>query len=78
MLEAEIVKGRRHRTAPVEPHPDQVATAERLHDALLKSTGREVDARPHRLGFQVVMDQEAVERLTALLVPRPASGGGMA
>jgi ParB family chromosome partitioning protein len=69
MLEADIARARRHRPAPLEPHPDQVAIAERLRDVLLKSTGCEVSARPYRLGYQVTMDKAAVERLTTLLEP---------
>ena len=69
-LEAEIARGVRPSTRPGEPHPDQVAAAARLHDLLAGATGCEIEARPHRLGYQLILDQDAVDRLSALLVPR--------
>jgi ParB family chromosome partitioning protein len=68
-LEDEIARGERARSEPAAPHPDQVAAAVRLHDLLAQATGCEIVARPHRLGYQLILDQEAVDRLTVLLVP---------
>ncbi len=67
-LEAEIAKGVARRPRRAEPHPDQVAAAANLHDLLVDATGCEVDARPHRRGYQLILDQSAVDRLAALLV----------
>jgi ParB family chromosome partitioning protein len=68
-LEAEIARGLRPRREPARPHPDQVAAATRLHDLLVKATGCEIDARPHRLGYQLILDQHGLDRLIALLDP---------
>lgn len=73
-LETEIARGARPRPQPPQPHPDQVAAAVRLHDILAQATGREIKTRPHRHGYQVILDQDAVDRLTSLLVA--ASGNG--
>ena len=69
VLEAEIARGAHPRPRPAEPHPDQVAAAARLHDLFARATGCEIDARPHRLGYQIILDQSAVDRLTNMLVP---------
>lgn len=69
-------------TAPTNA---QEAAAARLQNALAKVTGCDAHARPHRLGYQVILDQAAGEQLirfpdamtpgTELNVPRdtPAS-----
>ncbi|MGH8302254.1 MAG: ParB/RepB/Spo0J family partition protein [Steroidobacteraceae bacterium] len=62
-LESEIARGRRARTTPERPHPDHEATAARLEDALTKAIGCDARARPHRDGYQVILDQAAGERL---------------
>ncbi len=67
-LEAEIAKGATRRPRRAEPHPDQVAAAANLQDLLVGATGCEVDARPHRRGYQLILDQSAVDRLAAVLV----------
>ena len=66
-LESEIARGRRARPTPERPHPDHEATAIRLQDALTKATGCEAQARPHRAGYQVTLDQAAGERLIRML-----------
>jgi hypothetical protein len=48
--------------------------AAKLHDLFARATGCEIDARPHRLGYQVILDQDAVDRLTALLLPAGFDG----
>ncbi len=66
-LDAEIARGAHPRSRPSEPHPDQVATAARLHDLFGQATGYEVEARSHRRGYQIILDQRAVDRLATLL-----------
>ena len=68
-LEAEIARGAEPRPRASDPHPDQVAAAARIHDLLAQATGCEIQARPHRLGYQLILDQDAVDRLTRLLQP---------
>jgi ParB family chromosome partitioning protein len=70
-LEAEIARGSELRPRAADPHPDQVVAAARLHDLLAQATGCEIQARPHRLGYQLILDQDAVDRLTRLLQPDP-------
>jgi ParB family chromosome partitioning protein len=67
-LEAEIARASPPRARPAESHPDQVASAARLHDLFAQATGCEIEARPHRLGYQIILDQSAVDRLTNMLL----------
>ena len=62
-LEAEIARGPQTRRRSSEPHPDQVAIAAKLHDLLARATGCEIQARPHRLGYRVILDQGAGQLL---------------
>jgi ParB family chromosome partitioning protein len=66
MLEAEI---RRGAGAPRERaiHPDHAAAAERLQDAINTAIGTDIRARPHRSGYQLLLDQSAADRLVTLL-----------
>lgn len=73
-LEAEIARGARRRARPADPHSDQVAAATHLHDLLAWATGCEVEARPHRVGYQLILDQQAADRLTSLLEPAGFDG----
>jgi ParB family chromosome partitioning protein len=66
-LEAEIAQGPEPPPRAAGPHPDQVAAASRLHDVFALATGCEIRARPHRAGYQLILDQDAVDRLTTLL-----------
>jgi ParB family chromosome partitioning protein len=66
-LEAEIARGLNPRPKPPTPHPDHEAAAARLEEALAKATGSNARARPHRLGYQVILDQAAGERLIQFL-----------
>jgi ParB family chromosome partitioning protein len=66
-LESEIARGRRARPTPGRPHPDHEATAVRLEDALTKTIGCEAQARPHRDGYQVILDHAAGECLIRVL-----------
>ncbi len=67
-LEAEIARGAKPRRQPSEPHPDRLAAADELHDVLALATGCEIQTRPHRLGYQLILDQDAVDRLKKLLL----------
>ena len=66
-LEAEIARPTIPRPKPPTPHPDHQAAAARLEEALTKATGCDARARPHRLGYQVILDQAAGERLIQFL-----------
>ncbi len=66
-LETELARRPNPRPKPPPPHPDHEAAAARLQDALAKATGCHAQARPHRLGYQVILDQAAGERLIGLL-----------
>ena len=66
-LEAEIARRSNPRPKPPTPHPDHEAAAARLEEALAKATGCDARARPHRLGYQVILDQAAGERLIRFL-----------
>ena len=52
---------------PPTPHPDHEAAAVTLEEALAKATGCDARARQHRLGYQVIVDQAAGERLIRFL-----------
>jgi ParB family chromosome partitioning protein len=66
-LEAEIARSTESRQRPPEPHPDHEAAAARLQDAISKATGCTARARPHRSGYQVILDQVAADQLARLL-----------
>jgi ParB family chromosome partitioning protein len=66
-LEAEIARGHNPRPKPPTPHPDHEAAAARLEEALARATGCDARARPHGLGYRVILDQAAGEWLVRLL-----------
>lgn len=66
-LEAEIGHAPHSRPDQQRPHPDHEAAAARLQDALARATGCDARARPHRQGYQVILDRAASERLIRLL-----------
>jgi ParB family chromosome partitioning protein len=68
-LKPDITRTGQPRHRPEAPHPDQLAAATTLHDLFARATGCEITAQPHRLGYQIILDQDAVERLTAMLMP---------
>ncbi len=68
-LEGEIARAGQPLRPSSQSHPDQVAAAAKLHDLLAQATGCEITARPHRLGYQLILDQNAIDRLTELLKP---------
>jgi ParB family transcriptional regulator, chromosome partitioning protein len=67
-LEAEIARLARPTKRRHIPQSDQTAASAELEDAIAKATGCQVQATPHRLGFQIVLDQVAAERLARVLV----------
>jgi len=69
-LEAEIARGASPRSQTRGRGAEQEAAAARLHDAIVDATGCDVRARPHRNGYQVIMDQEAADRLAQVLCDR--------
>jgi len=66
-LEAEIARTSEPRRRRREPHPDQAAAATRLQEAITHATGYDAEARPHRRGYQIILDHNAAERLSSLL-----------
>jgi ParB family transcriptional regulator, chromosome partitioning protein len=68
-LEAEIVRGAASRPTRAAPHPDHIAAAATLEETISRALGTDVQARPHRRGFQLLLDQAAVHRLLQLLEP---------
>jgi len=66
-LEAEITRGTESRPAPAAPPPDHVAAAATLEDTIRRALGTGVKARPHRRGYQLLLDQAARDRLVQLL-----------
>jgi ParB family transcriptional regulator, chromosome partitioning protein len=67
VLEAEISRGAKPATPRRMEDPDQCAAAAKLQDAIANATGCEARARPHRRGFQIILDQAAADRLTRIL-----------
>ena len=72
-LEAEIARSQKPRSSHAELHPDHQATAVRLQDALARVTGCDVQARPHRDGYTLVINRHAAARLAQLLESAPSS-----
>ncbi len=66
-LEAEIAGAATTRPTRSGPAADQTAAAVRLEDALTRATGCEVRARPHRQGYQIILDHHGAQRLEQLL-----------
>jgi ParB family chromosome partitioning protein len=65
-LEAEIVRAESH-PARAAAHPDHVAAAATLEDTIGKVLRVAVQARVHRRGYQLLLDQAAADRLLRLL-----------
>ncbi|MGH2869078.1 MAG: ParB/RepB/Spo0J family partition protein [Solirubrobacteraceae bacterium] len=66
-LESAIARQDTLRQPTREPHPDHQAAAAKLEDAITKATGCDARARPHRHGYQLILDQAAAEKLASLL-----------
>ena len=52
---------------PSSPDPDQCAVATRLEEAITRAIGCEATAKPHRSGFQILLDHPAADRLARAL-----------
>jgi ParB family chromosome partitioning protein len=70
-LEAEIAGGFEPRVTRAAPHPDQLAMAATLEDSISKVLGVGVKARPHKSGYQLLLDQAAGDRLLRVLRSEP-------
>ena len=66
-LEKEIDRRAESRPARAAPHPDHVESAATLGDTISRVLGADVQARVHRRGYQLLLDQAAAERLVRLL-----------
>jgi ParB family transcriptional regulator, chromosome partitioning protein len=66
-LESEITRA----VKPIAPRPspdaDQCAVATRLEEAITRAIGCEASAKPHRNGFQILLDHPAADRLARAL-----------
>lgn len=69
--ETEITRASKSRRKHSRPNADHAAAAARLEDVLSKATGSGIRARPHRDGYQLLLDKQAADRLVELLAPRP-------
>lgn len=66
-LEAEISRAAKQHPVRAAAHPDHFAAAAVLEDTISRALGVAVEARPHRRGFQLLLDQPAGDRLVQLL-----------
>jgi ParB family transcriptional regulator, chromosome partitioning protein len=66
-LEAEIAHGAASARSRAVPHPDHLAAAATLEETVSKALGVGIQARPHRSGYQLLLDQAAGDRLVLLL-----------
>jgi len=74
-LEAEIVRGAQSRPTRRAPQADHVVAAATLEETISKALGIGIQVRPHRSGYQLLLDQAAKDRLVQLLaVELPGNG----
>jgi ParB family chromosome partitioning protein len=66
-LESEIARAAKPAPESPVPDPDQRAVAARLEDAITRAIGCEAAAKPHRNGFQILLDHPAADRLARAL-----------
>lgn len=66
-LESEIARAAKPTAERPAPDPDQCAVAARLEDAITRAIGCEASAKPHRKGFQILLDHPAADRLARAL-----------
>lgn len=66
-LEAEIAWASKPAAPRAAPDPDQCAVATRLEEAISRALGCEASTKPHRLGFQILLDHSAADRLVRAL-----------
>jgi ParB family chromosome partitioning protein len=66
-LEAEVLRGRESGRQRPTPHPDHVAAAATLEETISRALGVSVQARPHRSGYQLLLDQAGTDQLVRVL-----------
>ena len=66
-LENEIARAAKPPAPRSSPDPDQCAVATRLEEAITRAIGCEATAKPHRNGFQILLDHPAADRLARAL-----------
>jgi ParB family transcriptional regulator, chromosome partitioning protein len=66
-LEGEITRATRPASPRSSPDEDQCAVATRLEEAITRAIGCEATAKPHRNGFQILLDHPAADRLARAL-----------
>ncbi len=66
-LENEIARAAKPPAPRSSPDPDQRAVATRLEEAITRAIGCEATAKPHRNGFQILLDHPAADRLARAL-----------
>jgi len=66
-LESEISRAAKAPASRAAPDPDQCAVATRLEEAITRAIGCEAKAKPHRGGFQILLDHPAADRLARAL-----------
>ena len=66
-LESEIARAAKPAAERPAPDPDQCAVAARLEDAITRAIGCEATAKPHRKGFQILLDQPGADGLARAL-----------
>jgi hypothetical protein len=66
-LENEIAQAAKPPAQRSSPDPDQRAVATRLEEAITRAIGCQATAKPHRHGFQILLDHPAAERLVRAL-----------
>jgi ParB family chromosome partitioning protein len=68
-LEAEIARAAKPAASRRPPDADHRAAADRLQETITRAIGCEAEARPHRRGFQIILDRDAAEHLARQLAP---------
>ena len=66
-VENEITRTAKPPARRSSPDPDQRAVATRLEEAITRAIGCEATAKPHRNGFQILLDHPAADRLARAL-----------
>jgi ParB family chromosome partitioning protein len=66
-LEAEIARAAKPPATRSSPDADQYAVASRLEQAITRAIGCDATAKPHRSGFQILLDHPAADRLARAL-----------
>jgi ParB family chromosome partitioning protein len=67
VLESAIARAAKAPATRPLPDADQCAVATRLQEAITRAIGCEATAKPHRKGFQILLDHPAADRLARAL-----------